>query len=90
MRCAYHDLLTREVPRRPNLFDGARFGLGTLVQDTSMLQLITLAACVIGFVFLGPKALAEFRQARPRSRTRLSDNAENKDTSEKPPSNAAA
>ncbi|HKY71169.1 MAG TPA: hypothetical protein VJL88_04570 [Nitrospira sp.] len=28
-----------------------------------MLKLITLAACVIGFVFLGPKALAEFRQA---------------------------
>ena len=55
-----------------------------------MLKLITLAACVIGFVFLGPKALAEFRQARPRSRTRLSNNVENKDTPEKPSSSAAA
>jgi hypothetical protein len=55
-----------------------------------MLKLITLAACVIGFFFLGPKALAEFRQARPRTRTRLSDNAENKDTPDKPSSSVAA
>jgi hypothetical protein len=39
-----------------------------------MLKLITLAVCVIGFVFIGPKALAEFRQPRPR----LNDNAGNK------------
>jgi hypothetical protein len=50
-----------------------------------MLKLITLAACAIGFFFLGPKALAEFRQARS-----LSDDAESKDTSEKPESNVAA
>jgi hypothetical protein len=50
-----------------------------------MLKLITLAACVIGFFFLGPKALAEFRQAH-----RLRDNTEGKDTSEKPQSNVAA
>lgn len=55
-----------------------------------MLKLITLAACVIGFVFLGPKALAEFRQARPRTRTGLSDNADGKDTPDKPQSNVAA
>ncbi len=48
-----------------------------------MLKLITLAACVIGFVFLGPKAWAEFRQARPQPRTRVSNNAENKDTPKK-------
>ena len=50
-----------------------------------MLKFITLAACVIGFYFLGPKALAEFRQAH-----RLSDNAKGKDSSEKPQSNVAA
>jgi len=49
-----------------------------------MLKLITLAVCVIGFVFLGPKAWAEFRQARPQPRTRVSHNAENKDTPKKP------
>lgn len=45
-----------------------------------MLKLITLAACVIGFVFLGPKALADFRQARPRTKTRLGDKAKSKDS----------
>jgi len=40
---------------------------------------------VIGFFFLGLKALAEFRQAH-----RLSDDAESMDTSEKPQSNFAA
>ena len=55
-----------------------------------MLKLITLAACVIGFFFLGPKALAEFRQVRPRIRTRLSDNTENKGSPDKPSSSAAA
>jgi hypothetical protein len=55
-----------------------------------MLKLITLAACVIGFFFLGPKALAEFRQAHPRSRTRLGDNGEGTDSGNKPPSSAAA
>ena len=55
-----------------------------------MLKLITLAACVIGFFFLGSKALAEFREAHPRSRTRLTDKPESKDTPEKPSSSAAA
>jgi hypothetical protein len=49
-----------------------------------MLKLFTLAACVIAFVFLGPKAWAEFRQARPQPRTRVSNNAEHKDTPKKP------
>jgi hypothetical protein len=52
-----------------------------------MLKILALAACVIGFVFLGPKAVAEYRRALPRSRTRLKDNAEKKeadDKSEKP------
>jgi hypothetical protein len=38
-----------------------------------MLKLIALAACVIGFVVLGPKALAEFREAGAGSRTRTGD-----------------
>jgi hypothetical protein len=46
-----------------------------------MLKVITLAACVLGFLFLGPKALAEFRHARPRTRTRLGGNAKGKDKS---------
>ena len=51
-----------------------------------MLKIITLAACVIGFVFLGPKALAEFRQAG----TRPAPNPDGKDTGEKPESGIAA
>lgn len=42
-----------------------------------MLKLITLAVCVIGFVFLGPKALAEFRHSYPR--TRIPRNPEGSD-----------
>ena len=53
-----------------------------------MLKLITLAACVIGFVFLGPKALAEFRQVWPRTRTVPSPDG--KDTGDKPQSGIAA
>jgi len=55
-----------------------------------MLKLITLAACVIGFVFLGPKALAEFRQVRPRTRTPLNDKSEKSNTEDKPGSDVAA
>ena len=55
-----------------------------------MLKFITLAVCVIGFVFLGPKALAEFRQARPRTRTRLTGNGEGKDTPDEPTPGVAA
>lgn len=43
-----------------------------------MLKIIALAACVLGFAFLAPKALVEFRRALPRSRTRLKGNAEEK------------
>ncbi len=32
-----------------------------------MLKLLSLAACIIGFILVGPKALAEFRRARPRN-----------------------
>jgi hypothetical protein len=32
-----------------------------------MLKAIALVACIIGFVFIGPKALAEFRRTRPRN-----------------------
>ena len=85
-----HDLFAREVPRRLDVDDGTRFAVGTLARTLLMLKLITLAACVIGFFVLGPKALAEFRQARSRTRTRLSDNAKNKDTPDKPSSSAAA
>ena len=42
-----------------------------------MLKLITLAVCVIGFVFLAPKAVAEFRHTHPRNRT---GDTEGKDT----------
>ena len=55
-----------------------------------MLKLITLAACIIGFVFLGPKALADFRQARPRNRTPLKDKSEKNNTEDKPGSDVAA
>jgi hypothetical protein len=51
-----------------------------------MLKIIALLACVIGFVFLGPKALAEFRQGRPR----LTEDGEGKNAGEKPQSNVAA
>ena len=44
-----------------------------------MLKLITLAVCVIGFVFLGPKALAEFRHAYPRTRIPPGDNPKGTD-----------
>ncbi len=55
-----------------------------------MLKFIALAVCVIGFFFLGPKALAEFRQADPRSRTPSNDKPERKDTGDKPDSGVAA
>jgi hypothetical protein len=54
-----------------------------------MLKLITLVVCVIGFVFLGPKALAEFRQARPRTRTPLTGNGEGNTPDEPKPGVAA-
>ena len=53
-----------------------------------MLKLITLAACVIGFIFIGPKALADFRQVWPRNRPAPSPTG--KDTGEKPESGIAA
>jgi hypothetical protein len=55
-----------------------------------MLKIITLLACVIGFVFLGPKALAEFRQARPPKRRSSTGNGEGKDAADKPQSDVAA
>jgi hypothetical protein len=55
-----------------------------------MLKIIALAACVIGFVFLGPKAVAEFRRASPRTRTPSSDNPERMDAGDKPESGVAA
>jgi hypothetical protein len=55
-----------------------------------MLKMIALAACVIGFVFLGPKALAEFRQAVPRNRTGSGGNDDGSDSGNKPQSTAAA
>jgi hypothetical protein len=53
-----------------------------------MLKLITLAACVIGFIFVGSKALAEFRQARPQKRT--PSTGDHKDPRDKPQSDVAA
>jgi hypothetical protein len=53
-----------------------------------MLKLITLAACVIGFVFIGPKALAEFRQVWPGTRT--VPGPDGGDTGDKPQSGIAA
>jgi hypothetical protein len=55
-----------------------------------MLKLIALAACVIGFVFVGPKALAEFRHADPRKRIDTGSKGEDTDSGNKPPSTAAA
>jgi hypothetical protein len=55
-----------------------------------MLKLITLAACVFGFIFLGPKALAEFRRARPGSRTVPSRDAGKSSTEDKSGSDVAA
>ena len=70
--------------------DGTRFAIGRLQQDTLNAKTYNVGGMCDWFFFLGPKALAEFRQARPRTRTRLSDNAENKDTPDKPSSSAAA
>ena len=53
-----------------------------------MLKFIALAACVMGFVLLGPKALAEFRQEW--SRTGTVPSPDGKDTGEKPASGIAA
>lgn len=53
-----------------------------------MLKLIALAACVIGFVFLGPKALAEFREAGSRSRS--GGDGKGTDSGHKPESSVAA
>ena len=55
-----------------------------------MLKLIALAACVIGFVFVGPKALAEFREAGPGSRTRSGADGAGSDGGNKPESSVAA
>jgi len=33
-----------------------------------MLKVATLVACIIGFLFLGPKVVAEFRRARGRTK----------------------
>jgi hypothetical protein len=55
-----------------------------------MLQLIALAACVVGYVFLGPKALAEFRHAFQKSRTSSSNAPEGKALPDKPKPSAAA
>ena len=55
-----------------------------------ILKALALAACVIGFVFLGPKALAEFRRAHPRTRPRLTDTTESARTGDKPQSDVAA
>ena len=55
-----------------------------------MLKLITLAACVAGFVFLVPKALAEFRHAYPQIPPRPSDNDEKKHTDDAPKPGVAA
>jgi len=63
-----------------------------IVQDTTMLKIITLIACVIGFVFLGPKALAEFRQTG-RSSRRLREKPERtaiEEKLDKPQSDVAA
>jgi hypothetical protein len=55
-----------------------------------MLKIITLLVCVIGFVVLGPKALAEFRQARLQTRTPSTGNGKDKDGAEKPQPDVAA
>ena len=56
-----------------------------------MLKLIALAACVIGFIFLGPKALAEFRRAGPATRPPgPGDIEENKNTDDTPKPGVAA
>jgi hypothetical protein len=56
-----------------------------------MLKLITLAACVVGFVFLVPKALAEFRRAGPATHPPGSgDIEENKNTDDTPKPGVAA
>jgi hypothetical protein len=55
-----------------------------------MLKLIALAACTIGFVFLGPKALAEFRQVLPGARKSSGDTGGGTDSGKKPESGIAA
>ena len=55
-----------------------------------MLKIITLAACVIGFVFLGPKALAEFREVWSGTRTSPNPDRDSKNRGEKPESGIAA
>jgi hypothetical protein len=63
----------------------------TLVQERLViLKMIALLACVIGFVFLGPKAVAEFLRARPRTHTPLSGNADSTKAGDKPGSDVAA
>ena len=76
----------RDVPRRQSVDDGSRLAFGDHIGGlVIMLKVITLAACVIGFVFLGPKALAEFRRPNPQK-----DTAENGRTGDKPTSGVAA
>ena len=55
-----------------------------------MLKSIALAACVIGFAFLVPTVLAEFRRALPRTRTRVRDKAETKPADDEPKPTIAA
>ena len=82
--------LPREVPRRPDDGSGATFAVALRERAPVMLKFITLAVCVVGFFFLGPKALAEFRQLRPRTRTPLDGNVEIKDSGDDPQSGVAA
>jgi hypothetical protein len=43
-----------------------------------MLKFLALASCVVGFVFIAPKAVAEFRVFRPWTRGPLVDKPEQK------------
>jgi hypothetical protein len=50
-----------------------------------ILKAIALAACVVGFVFIAPKALADFRRARPRTDGPVSDTTEKRTGTEDTP-----
>jgi hypothetical protein len=43
-----------------------------------MLKFLALLSCIVGFVFIAPKAVAEFRLSRSRSRGPLVDTPKQK------------
>lgn len=85
----FNDLFVREVPRRLDVDDGARFAVGTR-QDTSNAKTYNVGGMCDWFFIPRTKGIGRISSGGLAYSHRLSDNAENKDTPDKPSSSAAA